>query len=188
MAPTRNWLNPNALHTHPESRSADLQDTPDAVREDLISFFVQLAQSLGLPRSVGEIFGALYSQPEPMTLDEVADSLKMSRGSASQGLRALQQMGAAHMVYVANDRRTYYRPETDWKLLAHTYWRDSVVPRLVAAVSQLQAVISKLDAAPQLDEAANDAAERRDLIRGRVVETEALFGRILDTNTLPSRG
>ena len=60
----------------------------------VIDLFLNAANSFGLPKSYGQIYGLLFCRDEPLAMDEVMDLLHISKGSASQGLRALRQLGA----------------------------------------------------------------------------------------------
>ena len=46
-----------------------------------IDYFVRFMNLLGLPRSVGEIYGLLYFSKDPMSMDEIVKRLGMSLGS-----------------------------------------------------------------------------------------------------------
>lgn len=58
-------------------------------RLDMIEVSARVCQFLGIRRSTGQIYGLLYLSPKPLTLDEIAESLGISRGSVSTGTRLL---------------------------------------------------------------------------------------------------
>ena len=70
------------------------QDTLDDWETAVIDLFINAAISFGLPKSYGQIYGLLFCRDESLAMDEVMQLLKISKGSASQGLRALRQLGA----------------------------------------------------------------------------------------------
>lgn len=102
----------------------------DPVEAEFVRFFVQMATTLNLPRSVGEIFGFLFASDEPRAFDEVVIRLGISKGSASQGLKFLNGIGAISFVYVPRDRRTFYEAETSMRKLFSSALNESVRPRL----------------------------------------------------------
>jgi len=55
------------------------------VELEVIQIFVQIAQVLGLPKSVGEIYGLLFCAMEPLNFDEIMRRLTISKGSTGQG-------------------------------------------------------------------------------------------------------
>src|SRR5476651_1311695 len=71
------------------------------VEVEVIHLFVLLSSALGQPASVAEIYGLLFVSPQPLTQDEFTGRLNLSKGSASQGLRYLLDLGAVRTVYVA---------------------------------------------------------------------------------------
>ena len=70
-------------------------------------------QSLGIGRVVGQIYAYLYFSPEPRNLADMREILGISKGSASTGVRQLEQWGAARKVWVKGDRKDYYEAG-DW--------------------------------------------------------------------------
>ena len=64
-----------------------------------IDFFVRLMGLLGLPRSVGEIYGLLYFSPHPLPMDQIVSRLGISIGSASQGLKTLRSLKAKNLLH-----------------------------------------------------------------------------------------
>ena len=74
---------------------------------EIIDFFVQLSRLLGQPRSLAEIYGLLFISGRPLAMDDLIERLQISKGSASQGLKFLRNIGAVRMVYVAGERRVH---------------------------------------------------------------------------------
>ena len=64
----------------------------------VIDLFLNAANSFGLPKSYGQIYGLLFCRDQSLSMDEVMKLLEISKGSASQGLRALRQLGAVSSV------------------------------------------------------------------------------------------
>ena len=115
-------------------------------RQAIIDFFVRAADLLGMPRSYGEIYGALYSAEQPLQLNDVVQLLDISKGSASQGLRALKQFGAVKTVFVAGDRRDHFEAELQLKKMASGFLRDQVNPHLESGserISQIKGLLGK---------------------------------------------
>jgi DNA-binding transcriptional regulator GbsR (MarR family) len=133
----------------------------DPVEEEFVAYFVRLASALGLPRSVGEIFGLLFAAPDPVPFDEVVSRLGISKGSASQGLKFLAQVGAIAPVYVPRDRRTFYEAETRMRKLFGNALRESVKPHLEGNRSQLARIEERLSEAEAEDGIDGRAAHYR---------------------------
>lgn len=67
-----------------------------AFETEVVAVFVDLVVLLGLPKSVGEIYGLLFASAEPLTFADIEQKLGLSKGSVSQGLRSLREIGAIH--------------------------------------------------------------------------------------------
>lgn len=96
------------------------------VEVEAIHLFVQLSRALGQPPSVAEIYGLLFVSPHPLNQDELINRLNLSKGSASQGLRYLLDLGAARTVYVAGDRRVHYEAVAQLRHLASRFLQQQV--------------------------------------------------------------
>lgn len=109
-----------------------------ALEVEVIGLFVNAVKLLGMPKSVGEIYGLLYISPVPLPLDSLVGRLNISKGSASQGLKVLRAFGAVKQVYVARDRRDHYSAETELKKLAAGFIREEIKPRMDSGAQRLE--------------------------------------------------
>jgi DNA-binding transcriptional regulator GbsR (MarR family) len=103
----------------------------------MIDIFVRAANLIGLPRSIGEIYGLLYASAQPLNFDEIAEGLEISRGSVSQGLRLLKQLGAVKTHYIPGNRKDHYVPELSIEKLVRGFMNDQVSPHLESGTSRL---------------------------------------------------
>lgn len=127
----------------------------DPVEGEFVRFFVQVATTLNLPRSVGEIFGFLFAADEPRPFDEVVARLGISKGSASHGLKFLTKIGAISLVYVPRDRRTFYEAETSMCKLFSSALNESVRPHLEGNARLVEGLEERIaTAAPELGDKA----------------------------------
>jgi hypothetical protein len=70
-------------------------------------------EHLEMPRIAGRILGLLLVAHRPLTLDDMAATLRVSRGSASTNIRLTVQAGVAELVGFPGDRHDYYRLADD---------------------------------------------------------------------------
>lgn len=104
----------------------------------MIEMFVRAASLVGLPRSIGEIYGLLFCAAHPMTFDDLVTRLGISRGSVSQGLKLLRQLGAVKLQYVAGNRKDHYVPELSMKRLVRGFVRDQFSPHIESGASRIK--------------------------------------------------
>jgi DNA-binding transcriptional regulator GbsR (MarR family) len=132
-------------------RVANLQSSPpaplSAFQLESVALFIHVFGALSLPRSIGEIYGLLFSTPEPLSLDDVQLRLQLSRGSASEGLRWLRSLGAVNQVYLPGIRKEHFTAETSLRKLASGYLRDRIDPHLENGPNRLSILESSIDPA-----------------------------------------
>ncbi len=115
-------------------------------RKDMIEACGRLCQLLGLPRSMGQIYGLLYLSPEPLSLDDVVRLLGISKGSASMGTRQLLAWGAVRQVWVPRDRKDYFEAIADLGALLRGGYDNFVKPKLTSTGQRLTRMEELLEA------------------------------------------
>src|ERR1700716_157997 len=66
----------------------------------------------------GRIFGLLYLQPGPMSLDEITEELQQSKSNVSVQIRGLLDWQLVRLVRVAGSRKDHYAAATDfWRVM-----------------------------------------------------------------------
>src|SRR5437899_9064034 len=93
---------------------------------EIIDLFVQVSRLLGQPRSLAEIYGLLFISARPLAMDDLIGRLQLSKGSASQGLKFLRNLGAVRTVYVAGDRRVHYQAVAELRNLVARFLREQI--------------------------------------------------------------
>jgi HTH-type transcriptional regulator, glycine betaine synthesis regulator len=72
----------------------------------------------GFSKIMGQLYGLLYLTPKPLTLDEMAENLSISKGNVSINIRALERWSMVRQIWVKGDRKDFYEAETDfWKII-----------------------------------------------------------------------
>ncbi len=109
----------------------------DPLERQVVDFFVDGVRVLGLPRSIGEIYGLLFISQSALSLDDLVQRLAISKGSASQGLRLLKSLGAVREVESVTERRTYYEPAVELKRLVGGFIREQIRPHLESGKTKI---------------------------------------------------
>lgn len=86
----------------------------DHVRERVIETIAKNMNLYGVTDSVGRLYGMLYFQNHPMTLDEMKEELGMSKTSMSTSVRALLELKMVEKVWKKGCRKDLYEAEEDW--------------------------------------------------------------------------
>ena len=79
----------------------------------------EMAGRWGVSRSVAQIHALLFLAPQPLTADEIAESLTVARSNVSVSLKELQSWDLVSVTHVLGDRRDYFQAKKDiWEVLA----------------------------------------------------------------------
>ena len=118
-------------------RKGELPYDLDPLECRVVAVFVDGVRVLGLPRSIGEIYGLLFVSETPLALDDLVSRLRISKGSASQGLRLLKSLGAVREAEGGAERRTYYEPAVELKRLVGGFIREQIRPHLESGKTKI---------------------------------------------------
>ena len=111
----------------------------------MIDVFIQSVQLIGLPKSLGAIYGLLFVSPEPLTRDTIMLRLNISLGSASMGLKQLRAFKAVRSVFVPGDRKDYFIAETEFRKLIAGYMNEEVFPHLEMVKERLAQIEESIE-------------------------------------------
>jgi len=71
----------------------------------------------GINRTIAQIHALLFLSPEPMTAEQIAETLSVARSNVSTSLRELQSWGVVKIVHQLGDRRDHFVTDTDvWEM------------------------------------------------------------------------
>jgi len=110
------------------------------IERQVISFCCDGVRLMGMPKSIGEIYGLLYVSRDSLSLDDLVAKLRISKGSASQGLKMLRTLGAIREVEGEDSRRTYFEADLRLKQLVGGFIREQVRPHLQSGEAKLEAL------------------------------------------------
>lgn len=68
----------------------------------------------GVTHSIGRLYGVLYFSEEPMTLNQMSNSLGMSKPSMSTGIHSLVDIEMVQKVWRKGERKDLYKAEKDF--------------------------------------------------------------------------
>ncbi len=87
------------------------------LRDDEQRFIQEIASLLaprGLPPTAGRLYGYLLLSPAPVSLDQIAADLEMSKGGAWNAARMLERCGTARRYGQPGSKRALYGPPDDF--------------------------------------------------------------------------
>lgn len=113
---------------------------------DMIHAAGSVCQAIGLPKSVGQVFGYLYLSTKPQTLDEIAAAVQISKASASNSVRQLAAWGTARTVWVMGARREHYEVIGELNNLISGFINEFLKPKFSVADKKMASISETLEA------------------------------------------
>ncbi|TLS35570.1 GbsR/MarR family transcriptional regulator [Pseudalkalibacillus caeni] len=92
----------------------DQRDKLDQARERVIESIAQNMDLYSVTSSVGRLYGTMFFENGPMTLDEMKEKLHMSKTSMSTGVRSLMELQMVEKVWKKGERKDLYKTNDDW--------------------------------------------------------------------------
>lgn len=112
-----------------------------AFDESVVDFFVGAADLLGVPKSVAAIYGIVFASPAPLSFADIEARLRISKGSISQGLRVLREVGALKEVSTPSDRAELFEPDLQLRRLVERFLENRLQKQLDTGNSRLGALV-----------------------------------------------
>jgi DNA-binding transcriptional regulator GbsR (MarR family) len=137
-----------------------------------IDLFIRSVQVLGLPRSIGEIYGFLFAQAQPQPMEVLIRRMNISVGSASQGLRFLKSIGAVKVSLTPGDRREFFTAQTELRKLAVGLIKERIQPHLDNGDARIDLMLQSARKLP---------ASERSVLLGRVEILKSWRGKMAKT-------
>ena len=103
---------------------SEIEQALEQAKHNLIQGVGRISSFWGLNKAMGELYALLYLTPRPMSLDEMAEAIGLSKASVSIHMRALERIGMVRKVWAVGDRRDYYEAEVDFWEIAKGIFRE----------------------------------------------------------------
>jgi DNA-binding transcriptional regulator GbsR (MarR family) len=139
-----------------------MTQSSSAVQAEFVDRMAHAAESDGLSPIAGRLFGVFLLSENPLSLDDLAQSLGVSKASVSTEARRLLDRGIVERVSSRSDRRDYYE-------LAPDFFAQVIRSR-VARWRKLHDLVNRVNAAPGLSPVVRDRLASIDEIHSFVVE------------------
>ena len=122
-------------------------DQPITPEDSILNLCVKLCSILGLPKSIGLIYGAVFVSTRPIEAGEICKNLKISRGSVSQGLKFLKELGAIRVEGENGNRAEHFVTEDHLRKAVETFVTKKIGP----AFTELGDEVVRLEKDPNLN-------------------------------------
>ena len=110
----------------------DRRKAIDRFNEDIGRFY----EESGVPRIGGRIVALLITSEKPLSAEEIATRLSVSRSSISSNIKLLINRGSVELTSFPGDRLTYYT-------FSWTSWEQRIL-QMLAAFSRMQDIVHRV--------------------------------------------
>ena len=94
---------------------------------------------------MGQLYGLIYLSPKPLTLDDMATNLSISKGNVSINIRALERWNMVKHIWVKGDRKDYYEAETDFYKSIRAILKERQNSEFDSAVHSVRETLERLE-------------------------------------------
>jgi DNA-binding transcriptional regulator GbsR (MarR family) len=122
-----------------------------AFEQALVFFFEEATDILGVPKSVAAIYAVVFASPVPVSFAEIEQRLGISKGSVSQGLRVLREVGAVKEASTAADAVERFAPDLEMRQLIGRFLESRLETQLKTGRGRLEALGDQLKALSPAD-------------------------------------
>ena len=156
-----------------------MQLTP--VMQRYVVHWGEMGSRWGMNRSVAQIHALLYLSPEPLSADEIGETLGVARSNVSVGLRELLAWDLVQVSHVLGDRRDFFAAQHDpWEVI-----RVIIEGRKRREIDPTLTVLR--ECAAQLENDERTPAAVRERILGQLQFLETLMSWYDSIKTLPRK-
>ena len=138
-----------------------------------------ICNNFGLNNLMAQLYAILYLSDRALSLNDMVERLKISKGSASINIRALERYGAVRRVWVKGSRKDYYEAQMDVYTLVMDRAKSMARNRLLEIddmVNSSYQILNSINPADNEDqEAVRVFKQRMDKLRALYNKAHSLF-------------
>lgn len=99
------------------------------IRTNLIEAIAETMDLYGVTHSSGQLYGIMFFEDQPMSLDDMKDRMNMSKSNMSYAVRSLLESQMVHKLNEKQERKEMYAVESDFfltfqKFFSHKLQRE----------------------------------------------------------------
>ena len=148
-------------------------------KEKFISTWGSLGSLWGINKAMAQIQALLFISTKPLSMEDIMEDLKISRGNTSMNLRQLMDWGIVTKTLVAGERKEFFTTEKDVQELARIIAKERSRREIKPVIKALKEISSiKNDNTEKTKElikqtkALHDLSETADEMMNKIVNQE----------------
>ena len=121
-------------------------DKTQRIIDDFVEMIGHLGLGVGLSKAACQLYALLFIKGEPLSLDEMTEQLRMSKGNVSINIRTLENWGAVRKIWEKGSRKDFYQCEEDVSKIVIKRIREGLDKRFLL----IKAFIKKAENQPDM--------------------------------------
>ena len=134
--------------------------------ETFVMHFGEMGSRWGFNRTVGQMYALLVITKDPVSANEIAEALSISRGNVSMGLKELQSWRLIQLQHKAGDRKEYFQTNGSIWDMANRVFEERRKREMDPTLSLLRDILLDTPANDQEQHAQQKLQEVHDLLEG----------------------
>lgn len=132
--------------------------------ERFVLHFGEMGSRWGFNRTVGQMYGLIVLSDTPLSANEIAETLGISRGNVSMGLKELQSWRLLKLHHKPGDRKEYFSPAGSILELARRVLEERVRREVEPTLTLLRDLLIEKPNSPIEEHAQTKMREIHDLL------------------------
>ena len=117
----------------------------------------RLIEFWGFKRNMGRVWTVLYLSPEPLSAEDLRQSLQLSSGAVSMTLSELARWGVVRKVWIQGERKDFYAAEVQlWRMVSRVF-NERERSEIISAIDAFEEALRQLE---RIKKSGGDAATR----------------------------
>ncbi len=126
--------------------SGDDADPVAAAREEVIEALERSAEVYGLNRSYGRLYGILFFENAPVSLDELVEESGYAKSTVSTAMKTMERLHLVHRRSLPGEgKKAFYEAETDFWHVVQEFLRREVQREIDLMSRALESAETKLE-------------------------------------------
>jgi DNA-binding transcriptional regulator GbsR (MarR family) len=132
----------------------------EQLQRRVIDAIAQTMDLYGANYSFGQLYGIMFFEDRPMTLEEMKHMMSMSKSNMSYGVRSLISSGMVTKLEEKQERRDLYVAETDFFQAFRSFFTMKLQREIDVMSEALEFVLPELQELLQAEELSEDERQR----------------------------
>ncbi|RZN82610.1 MAG: ArsR family transcriptional regulator [Winogradskyella sp.] len=146
-------------------------------KEKFISTWGSLGSLWGINKAMAQIQALLFISTKPLSMEDVMEELKISRGNTSMNLRQLMDWGIVTKVLVSGERKEFFTTEKDVQELARVIAKERSRREIKPVIKVLNEISSIKDDG---SEKTKELIKQTKALHNLTKDADAMINKLMD--------